>query len=101
MNSPSSGDPTQTWMDVARKHHDIKFKKPLPKQKSIVGGNDWETIETTVLNDNGNTETILDSKIPSVHELTDAEESCTERCWDCIESMIFRILCCNKSFKTA
>ena len=89
MNSPLSGDPNQTWMDVVRKHHDKKFKKPLQKQQTIVDGGNWETIETTVLNDNG---TI---------EHTDIEESCTERCWDCIEGMIFRILCCNKSFKTA
>ena len=119
MNSPVRA-PTQTWVDIVRKHQGTRIKnKPLPKQSSNAEGNKqetiehppkqssnaevnkWETIETTVVFDNGNKETVLDSNVPPTQEFRDVDESCTERCWDCIEGIIFRIFCCNKSFKTA
>lgn len=101
MNSPVRG-PTQTWVDIVRKHQGNKNKIKLPpKQSSNAEVNKWETIETTVVYDNGNKETVVDSNVPSNHKFTDVDESCTERCWDCFESMMFRIFCCNKSFKTA
>ena len=101
LNSPVRA-PTQKWVNIVRKHQGTTNKiKPPINQLSVDEGNKWETIETAVVYDNGSKQTVLDSNIPPTHEFTDVNESCTEKCWDCIESMIFRIFCCNKSFKTA
>ena len=61
LNSPTTGGPSQTWLEVARKHHKQKFKESVASGKTLSQAEDnkWETIETQVVYDNGSKETIL------------------------------------------
>ena len=101
-NSPLTGPP-QTLFDAARKQHNIKQPKRTIKKGQLSSEkekNKWETIETTVTYDNGSKETILGPNVEEIETFND-DESCPERCWECIETMVFRLFCCNASFKTA
>ena len=65
------------------------------------GENQWETIETTIEYDNRRRKTILPTNVPP-NEVTKTDESCTERCWECIENMFLKICSPKKSsFDTA
>ena len=77
-----------------------KFSIAQSKQPSNIAENKWETIETTVVYDNGSKETILTSKVASIEVFTN-DESCSDRCWECIENMFLRMICCRTSIKTA
>ena len=70
-----------------------------PKQPMNYTSNPWETIETTVVYDNGSKETVPETTIPSI-EIVPNDESCSEKCWDCIESVFLRLFCSRKSLKT-
>ena len=104
LNSPITGGPSQTWLEVARKHHKQKFKVAAVSNKSAnqVEDNKWETIETQVVYDNGSKETILASD-DAMNNFNVDDDTCREKCWECLEETILKLFCCNfsKSFRSA
>ena len=69
-------------------------------QPTNIASNPWETIETTVVYDNGSKETILAPTIPPVEVIAN-DESCSEKCWDCIEHVFLKLVCSRSSLQTA
>ena len=104
-NTPTNAGPSQTWLDVARKHHKQKLKETAAPRKleSQVEESKWETIETQVVYDNGSKETILAPDNDENKFAVDGDDSCTEKLWDCLEESLLKLFCCNfsKSFRSA
>ena len=105
LNSPTTDGPSQTWLEVARKHHKQKFKNDaaaLRKSANQGEENKWETIETEVVYDNGSKETILAAD-NGVNNFSVDNDTCKEKCWECLEETILKLFCCNfgQSFRSA
>lgn len=104
LNSPTNAGPSQTWLEVARKHHKQKFKETTISRKSTthIEENKWETIETEVVYDNGSKETILAAD-NDMNNFTVDDDTCREKCWECLEETILKLFCCNfsKTFRSA
>ena len=89
IRAPSNQQPPNQKFDIVQ-------STQSPNSRS----NKWETIETTVVYDNGSKETILTSNLASTDVRTN-QESCSERCWECIENIILTMFCAKNSLKRA
>ena len=96
-NTPVKGPP-QTLFETALNYHNKKLNNAAPNQLANDDEKAWETVETTVTYGHGSKQTILASNV-TINAVT-GDVSCAERCWECFEHMMFRIICCNPSFRT-